>query len=186
VGAVEGWDVFRDNNDSASIVSGGGWSSKEQVGGHARAQVLLNLITGPEQRNDSRDYRNLTDIVVNYWWTEKLEESLNIDWVTEENVPGVGRANAYGPAHYLTYAFNEYVSGTWRTEWFRDQGGARTGVDASWYENTLGVCIKPFPKDKVLKNLLLRPELRWDFADRPAFGGNFNQLTFGCDLIFEF
>jgi hypothetical protein len=133
LGAVAGWDVFRDNNDSATIISGGGWSSKEQVGGHARTQVLLNIITGPEQRNDSRDYRNLTDIVINYWWTEKLSESLNFDWVTEENVPGVGRANAYGLAHYLTYTINDYVSATWRAEWFRDPQGVRTGTAANYY-----------------------------------------------------
>ena len=187
LGVVEGWDVFKDNNDAPTYITGGGWSSKEQIGGHARTQVLLNIITGPEQPDNTSNFRTLADIVINHWWTDKLSESLNIDYLTEENVPGVGRAKAYGLAHYLTYIFSDYVSGTWRVEWFRDDGGARTGVDGSWFENTWGLGVTPFPRDRVLKNLLVRPELRWDFADKPAFGGDHkNQLTLTFDVIFKF
>ena len=187
-GAIEGWDVFRDNNDSASFVSGGGWSTKEQVGGHARAQILLNLITGPEQTNNSRDYRNLTDLVATYSWTDKLTESLNFDWVEEQSVPGVGRENAFGPAHYLTYAFNDYVSATWRTEWFRDEGGSRIGVAGNFAENTLGLTVTPCPADKVWKNLSVRPELRWDNSDQRVFdhGTRENGATAAVDIIFKF
>ena len=186
-GVVEGWDVFNDNNNAHSYVAGGSWSSSEQVGGHAKDQVLFNLITGPEQPDNTSNYRTLMDFIYTHWWTEKLSESVNFDWVTEENVPGYGRVNAYGPAHYLTYIFNDYVSGTWRIEWFRDAQGARTGSDASWYESTWGLGITPFPNDKILKNLLLRPELRWDWADRPVFGDDHsNQLTAAFDVIFKF
>jgi hypothetical protein len=186
-GVVEGWDVFNDNNNAVTYIAGGGWSSKEQVGSHPRAQVLLNVLTGPEQAKNSRDYRTLTDVVLCYYWTDKLSEMVNIDWLTEENVPGVGRANAYGPAHYLTYTFNDYLSATWRIEWFRDDGGSRTGVDCSWYESTWGLGITPCPNDKVLKNLVIRPELRWDWADKDAFGsGRRDLLTAAVDLIFKF
>lgn len=186
-GVAEGWDVFNDNNNGVTYLAGGGWSSSEQIGGHPKDQVLLNVITGPEQPDDSSDYRTLTDVIWTHYWTDKLSESVNFDWLTEENVPGIGRENAYGPAHYLTYVFNDYVSGTWRIEWFRDAEGARIGADASWYESTWGVGITPCPYDKILKNLLLRPELRWDWADRPVFGDDHsNQLTLAFDVIFKF
>ena len=185
-GVVEGWDDFKDNNDGVSYITGGGWSSKDQVGSHPKTQVLLNMVTGPEQANDSRDYRTLTDIVINYWWTEKLSESLNIDWVTEENVPNVGRANAYGPAHYLTYAFNDRVSATWRTEWFRDDKGTRIGAAGNYYENTLGLNLTPWPKHDILKNLSFRPEVRWDNSDQQVFGDSHNMMTVAFDVIFKF
>jgi hypothetical protein len=49
------------------------------------------------------------------------------------------------------------------------------------------VSITPWPNDKILQNLSLRPEVRWDFSDEPAFGGGReNQLTAGMDVIFTF
>jgi hypothetical protein len=186
-GVVEGWDVFNDNNKAASFIAGGGWSSKQQIGGHARTQVLLNIITGPEQPHNTSNNRTLTDVVINHSWTEKLSESLNFDWVTEENVPGVGQENAYGPAHYLTYVFNDYLSGTWRAEWFRDEKGARIGTAGNFFENTWGVTVTPAPTHPILKNLIVRPELRWDVSTKPAFGGDrHNQVTAAVDVIFKF
>lgn len=70
----------------------------------------------------------------------------------------------------------------------RDDDGVRiTGVRASFYEMTWGVAITPWPTDKVLKNLIFRPEFRWDFADQPVFGGGReNQLTAAMDVVFKF
>jgi len=192
VGLVEGWDVVEDNNDAMTWLAGGGWSSKEQIAGHARTQALLNIITGPERPNNTSDYRTLIDVVVNQSWTEKLTESLNVDWLAEERVPGVQRddkrAEAYGAAHYLTYAFCDCVSGSWRLEGMRDDGGWRTGVNGMLYESTWGASITPMPNHPQLKNLILRPEFRWDWSDKAnAFGqGHVNQLTLAMDLIYKF
>jgi hypothetical protein len=189
-GIVEGWDVVEDNNTAVTYLAGGGWSSREQVAGHARTQALLNIITGPERADDDSDYRTLTDVVINQSWTEKLTESLNFDWLAEENVPGIHhkRADAYGAAHYLTYSFNDYVSGTWRFEEMRDDGGWRTGVNGDLYESTFGVSLTPAPHHAQLKNLMLRPEFRCDWSDTPnAFGhGHESQLTLAVDLIYKF
>jgi hypothetical protein len=189
-GIVEGWDVVEDNNTAVTYIAGGGWSSKAQVAGHAQTQALLNIITGPERADDNADYRTLTDAVINQSWTDKLTESLNFDWLAEENVPGIAhkRADAYGAAHYLTYAFNDYVSGTWRLEEMRDDGGWRTGVNADLYESTFGASLTPAPNHAQLKNLVLRPEFRCDWSDNPnAFGhGHESQLTLAVDLIYKF
>ncbi len=93
-GVVEGWDVVEDNNTAETYIAGGGWSSKAQVAGHAQTQALLNIITGPERTDDDSDYRTLTDVVINQSWTEKLTESLNFDWLAEENVPGIAHKRA--------------------------------------------------------------------------------------------
>ena len=191
-GVVEGWDVFRDNNSAMTYLAGGGWSSQEQIAGHARTQALLNIITGPERTDDNSDYRTLVDVIINQSWTEKLSESLNVEWLAEENVPGVKRDNkraeAYGAAHYLTYTFSDYVSGTWRVEGMRDDGGWRTGVNGALYESTWGLSITPAPSHPQLKNLVLRPEFRCDWSDKAnAFGqGHESQLTLAADLIYKF
>ena len=97
-------------------------------------------------------------------------------------------ARSYGVAHYLSYILNDYATGVWRAEWFRDCDGVRlTGVCANFYEMTWGVNVTPWPNHKVLKNLVFRPEFRWDFADQPVFGGDREyQLTAAMDVIFKF
>ena len=187
VAAVEGWDVFEDNNDAWSTMAGTALSSKEQIDGHARATLALNVIAGPEQAGNVSNQRTVADVVGTYWWTSKLIETVNFDYGVEQNVPGVGAAHWYGVANYFTYTINDYLSATWRAEWFRDDGGSRTGTSGNFYENTWGVTITPAPNDPVWKNLLLRPELRWDQSDQPAFGGGRDyQLTLGFDIIFKF
>jgi hypothetical protein len=189
-GIVEGWDVVQDNNTAMTYLGSVGWSSREQIGGHARTQVILTGYTGPERARDDSHYRTLTDVVINQSWTEKLSESLNIDWLLEADVPGIHHelAVAYGAAHYLTYAFNDYVSGTWRFEGMRDDGGWRTGVNGALYESTWGLSITPAPTHPQLKNLLLRPEFRCDWSDKAnAFGwGHESQFTAAADLIYKF
>jgi hypothetical protein len=186
---VDGWDDFNDNNDAHSYISGLGWSSAEQVGGQARASAYFNVITGPEQPGDVNNYRTVVDGSFVYWWTERLSQAVNVDWETEENASASGSvARSYGVAHYLSYIFNDHLTGVWRAEWFRDDAGVRLGSPAaSWYEMTWGVTVTPCPKDKIFKNLVLRPEFRWDFADQPVFGGGReSQLTAAMDMVFRF
>lgn len=185
---VEGWEVWNDNNNAPSYMVGGALSSKEQVEGKAQDTIYWNVITGPEQAHDSEHFRTVIDLTYTHLWSGALSQSINADLGMEPGVPDVGYARWYGLAHYLTYTFNKYASATYRTEWFRDEGGSRTGVDGAWYENTLGLTLTPCPDDKVLKNLSLRPELRWDYCNEAAFGNGdrHNQLTAGIDLVFKF
>jgi hypothetical protein len=51
----------------------------------------------------------------------------------------------------------------------------------------VGLAIKPFPNDKFLSKWLLRPEVRYDYADHSVFNrGDRNQLTFSADVLFTF
>lgn len=186
---ARGWDNFSDSNDSASFMVGGTLGTREEVcAGTPRAGLALNVITGPEQKDDSRDYRTVVDLVGTYRWTEKLTQVVNFDHGTEENGAGASAAHWSGIAHYVTYGFTDCLSGTVRAEWFQDTNGVRTGVQGNLYEITAGVTIQPLPKDAIFKNLYVRPELRWDFTDQDgAFGGGrHHQLTAGFDVIFKF
>ncbi len=68
---VNGWDNFRDNNHAHSYITGVSLSSKEQIDGHSRSQVGLNVITGPEQDGNVNHYRTLLDMTATHWWTAK-------------------------------------------------------------------------------------------------------------------
>jgi hypothetical protein len=186
---VRGWDNFNDSNDSASFMVGGTLGTRQEVcAGTPRASLALNVITGPEQKDNSRDYRTVVDVVGTYRWTEKLTQVVNFDYGTEENGAGASAAHWSGIAHYVTYCFTDCLSGTVRAEWFQDTNGVRTGIQGNLYEITAGLTIQPLPKHAIFKNFYVRPELRWDFTDHDsAFGGGRDdQLTAGFDLIFKF
>jgi hypothetical protein len=209
---VRGWDVFKDNNEGASWMSGFLWSSKSQVGSNPRTSLAFNTIVGPEQFSDPRisghrawhaqpGNRVLLDAVWTYRFTEKLTQVICSDFGYEDNVPGATNhlgisrtrdSDWEGIAYYLNYVFNDYVNATGRAEWFRDHYGVRTGFPGNFFGITTGVNITPCPKDKYLKNLLVRPELRWDFSsNNEPFAGRSPgsgecQMTAAIDMIYKF
>jgi len=72
-----------------------------------------------------------------------------------------------------------------RAEWFRDQNGFRYEAgEAGYYTVTLRL------NWKLLSFQMLRPELRYDWADSaaPAYaqGSRDNQLLIGADAVVEF
>ena len=106
--------------------------------------------------------------------------------------------DVWGAAFYTSYVFNDYLTGNIRMEKFHDFANdfvvanpVGTGVPSvNVYEITLGLSIKPFPKDPILKNLLIRPETRYDYSEDHVFqAGNSSfrdQCTFAADVIFSF
>jgi len=208
---VRGWDTFKDNNRGASWMSGFLWSSKDLCGTNPKTQLGFNFIGGPEQFSSPRfsglgtwhnnpGNRYVWDAVWTYRYTEKLTQVVNGDIGFEEDVPITVNhnkevrkrdANWYGVAYYLNYVFNDYVNATVRGEWFEDHVGARTGFQGDFYEVTTGVTITPFPCDPWLKDLIIRPEIRWDWsANNEPFAGEHShqtwQMTAGIDLIYKF
>jgi hypothetical protein len=189
IGAVEGWDEFQPRNDGWSEIGGLALAGAEQLDNHPRDQFYFNLITGPEEQGDAHDNRTVLDFVLTHYWTSPLSSTINADWGEEQGISPTGGSNHwYGVAHYLTYVINDYVSATWRTEWFRDQTGSRIGVPGNFAENTLGLNITPRPADKIWKNLSIRPEIRWDNSDQRVFehGTEQNGVTAAVDIIFKF
>ena len=162
-------------------------SGKAKIEEEPRTKFFMNLITGPEQEGDTQNYRTVLDATLIYLWTANLSQTVNVDFGHEENVPDAGDADWEGIAHYLTYVFSDCVSTTMRAEWFRDDDGARTGFSGDFYELTWGFRLTPWPRHRVLKNMTLRPEIRWDFSPNDeVFSGRHNQLTAAIDVIQSF
>jgi len=121
-------------------------------------------------------------------------------------------AEWFAVAPYLSYKWNSYVTWNLRGEWYRDQGGATVGatlgsyattagvpttaISADYYEATLNAQIHPFPTNDWLQWLQLRPEIRYDYASRPAYNavhnssvtgfGDYSEFTFAMDAIMQF
>ena len=194
---VRGWDDFKDNNEGASFMGGFVLSTKELTGSLPRDQLCLNVIAGPELSGAGwNGNRFLLDTVWTHRWTQKLTQLVNADYgyqvgapntINSENVVEPGDAFWYGVAYYLNYVFNDSVSATGRAEWFRDARGYRTGYVGNFFEVTAGVSLTPFPKNRLLNGLQIRPELRADWSDNNApFNGNDWQMTAAFDVIYRF
>jgi hypothetical protein len=180
-GLVKGWDVWNDNNNALSHMIGIYGSSPDEKFSH-----WVNLITGPEADDNSSDYRTVLDIGLGYLWTERLSQTINIDYGIEKDAaPGGGDAGWWGIANYFTYTFNPELASTLRFEYFRDDDGTRLGYSADMYEVTFGLDIRP----EGLTNVRFRPEIRWDHAAgaTPFDGGSDgDQVTLAMDIIFTF
>jgi Putative beta-barrel porin-2, OmpL-like. bbp2 len=91
----------------------------------------------------------------------------------------------YSLVHYLTYQLDDEWALGVRGEWFKDQSGFRYGYgESGLYDVTVGVNWKPKAW------LLVRPELRYDWADGAVApfdsGRQFNQVLLGVDAVIQF
>lgn len=183
-GIFRGWDQsIDDNNDAPSYEGRVTWTSKDK-----KWMVSNNIVTGPEQADDSSDFRTVWDLVLCYTpdpngpWTFML----NSDYAYE-SLPANQDTQWYGIAGYAGYKLNNTYTLNSRLEWFHDEDGTRIGLAGSYYEGTLGVSIHPFSSG-LASNLIIRPEIRYDYSENAFFdGGNdHNQITAAVDMIFNF
>lgn len=184
---VEGWDVFKDNNHAWTFLAGGTLESREKMGDSPRYSLTMLADTGPEEPDNTRDYRTLAEVIFTQWLTARLAQTVNTDIGVEPQAVDDKTAEWGGIAYYLSYVLNDYATPACRIEWFRDVRGFLTGYPGSFFDLTFDTAITPLPSHPILKDLLVRPEIRWDFASAGAFGGGRRcQLTLGFDTIYKF
>jgi hypothetical protein len=166
-----------------------------------KTSIVFVMTEGPEfptgfghdlPKGDSSHWWTALDLVATQKITDKLSLGLGVDYVYASQIPGLtgGGKQWGGVAGYASYAFDPHFTLNTRLEWYKDAAkGFSTGasVRANYYEATVGVAIKPFPKDNILSKWLLRPEIRYDHADHSVFNsGDRNQWTFSADALFTF
>jgi hypothetical protein len=195
-GFTRGWNAsLSDGNSSLDFLGRVTFTPSDKT------TVIFVMTEGPEfpsgtGRNlppgDNSDFWTALDLVVTQKINDKLSLGLGLDYVEAPHIPGLpgGVKQWGGVAGYASYALDSRFTLNTRLEWYKDAAnGFSTGapVSADYSAVTVGVAIKPFPKDKILSNLLIRPEARYDCSDQPVFaGGEHNQLTFNLDVIFKF
>jgi Putative beta-barrel porin-2, OmpL-like. bbp2 len=90
-------------------------------------------------------------------------------------------AYSIGLNQYLFYKLSDCWKAGGRFEWWKSDVFSPND-SVSYYEATLGVNYKPHA------NVVLRPEVRWDWTDNESVIGipNYDQTVFGIDAIFTF
>jgi len=182
-GITRGWDqAFEDNNSAIDFLGQVKWAANKDT------TLIFNLSVGPQRTNNNDDYRYVLDFVFTTTISDQLSVAANADFGWEDNAALDGdTAYWWGIAGYAGYKINDNFTLNGRAEWFHDDDGARTGIsNINLYEFTVGLNVKPLPKDRWGQYLQIRPEFRWDFSQKDVFDGftDDNQLTFGVDVIY--
>jgi hypothetical protein len=169
---------FKDNNDAVSFLGSLNWVINKDM-----ALYIANS-TGPEQPGDNSDYRTTWDATF-YWQASPKCKFLANGYFLYD---AAGAANGdsgylYSVALLSSYEMCREAIFKIRGEYLHDQDGVRIPAGTSLYEVTVGLDVIPFAKDPWLRNLIVRPEFRADFASDPVFQGESHQYTFGIDAI---
>jgi hypothetical protein len=170
--------AFKDNNDAVSFLGSVNWVINKQM-----ALYIANS-TGPEQPDNNGDYRTTWDATFYWQATDRCRFLANGYFLYD----GAGAADGgsgylYSLALLGSYDMCKEATFKVRGEYFHDQDGVRVPAGTSLYEVTAGLDITPFARDPWGKNLILRPEVRFDFSDDDVFDGESHQYTFGIDAI---
>ena len=195
-GMTRGWNQStRDSNGTSDFLGRVIFTPSDKT------TIIFVMTEGPEYpiavgnnvpAGDNKDWWTALDLVITQKITDKLKLGLGLDYVETPKIPSLkdGAKQWGGLAGYASYVINSYFTLNSRLEWYQDAaGGFSTGapVGANYYASTLGVAIKPFPNNKIFSNLLFRPEVRYDYSNRPVFNSNeHNQWTFSMDTVFNF
>ena len=196
LGTTLGWNQsLRDSNGALDFLGRVTFTPSNKT------SVIFVMTEGPEfpvavghnlPPGDSSHWWTALDLVITQKITDKLSLGLGLDYVETPNIPGLpeGVKRWGGVAGYASYTFDPHFTLNTRLEWYDDAANGFSNaapVGANYYEATLGASIKPFPEDKTLSHLLLRPEIRYDHSDRSVFStGKRDQLTFSMDALVTF
>ena len=135
----------------------------------------------------------MQSVVIDTAMTDNLNYIFQTDYLDTEDPTGARARNTFGINQYLIYGISDCWAAGLRAEWWNvatEQFGAGSG-NTDVYSLTGGLNYRPHA------NVLIRPEIRWDWikedaADLDAAGVTFNegnkssQAAFGVDTIFLF
>ena len=91
-----------------------------------------------------------------------------------------GDANAVGISNYLFKTVNDCTTLGARFEWLNSDGLAADGVNEDLYELTLGM------NYRWCANLMVRPELRWDWSEDADTSAKDDQFSYATSAILTF
>ncbi|MCC7349168.1 MAG: porin [Phycisphaerales bacterium] len=180
-GISRGWDdALEDKNDAMDLLGRVTYQLTPKT------SMLLAMTAGPERSGNNGIWRTTLDGMINHQVNDDLKLGGEGLWVMDGGMESAW----FGIAGYAQYrpCGSRHIALNLRAEWFVDETGAIYGTSANLYEVTLGLGITPMPDDRYGKNLMIRPEIRGDYAQNDFFDGgteNF-QFTAAIDAIYSF
>ena len=196
-GYTLGWDSgFEDNGDS--YLGGVSLAVTEDVTltyasimGRFSRPRNPNLGTGFLGSQSETGYMH--SIVANMALTNQLSYIFQTDYLDTENADGSTARNTFGINQYMIYNLSDCWAAGVRAEWWNvaDSQLAGGGGNTDIYSFTAGLNFRPHA------NVLIRPEIRWDWIKEDAAalnladvqfneGNRSSQASFGMDTIFLF
>lgn len=184
-GITRGWNQsINDNNSAIDFLGEVTYALTD------KDNLIVNVSEGPQATHDNHDYWTVVDVVFTHQLSDQIKLTFNGDYGDAPHALGTKSAQWFGAAGYIAWTLNKYVTLNGRGEWYRDNDGFTlgTGKGLNVYEGTVGVAITPFPDNSIAKNLIVRPEVRYDYADHGFFDGGIKngQFQAAIDAIFSF
>jgi hypothetical protein len=153
---VNGWNNVEENNGGKTFGVTLGLTPTPKL------SIVQNYMTGPEQPNDNKHYRHLSDTTATYSFNKQWAVMGNYDYGIDTLTTG-GKVHWQGAAGYLRYAPTERLAFTPRYEWFDDHDGFSTGTAQRVKEFTIT------GEYKLRPSLITRFEVRRDWSNQPFF-----------------
>lgn len=193
-GVNQGWDDVKDTNSAKAGELGVSFSPNKMISLIAMTHFGRERVAGLTKDEfpaafQPEGQRKLLDAVLTINATDKLTFVLNYDTASQANTStftGAGTSKWNGLAGYANYQFNDQWRLSFRTEYFNDKQGYRTGVIQKWKENTLTLAWLP------TKPIELRGEVRRDrsnvasFLDRDNVTGRNTNTSYGLQFLYKF
>lgn len=189
-GISRGWDTtLKDNNGTIDGLAGFTWTV------NPTDTLAVNFISGPDQAGNNSRYRSLIDATLTHKIADNLSVSVNGDYAYEAGSLSATKTGSdaqwWGLAGYVGYTICPQLTLNGRVEYFNDDDGARLAGavgGAGVFEATVGVAVTPFPDNTYAKNLVIRPEVRFDYASKNFFdnGTGREQWTAAIDAYYKF
>lgn len=161
-GVVNGWNNVTENNTGKTVMGSVTYKPTGAV------SIIENYIGGPEQANDSTDWRHLSDTVVSYTVNPTVSLMANYDY-GRDTVGGF--VNTWqGIAGYAKIQANKWIAVVPRVEYFKDANALMTGTVQNLTDATLTLEVK------AADNFLWRVEYRGDFSNQSTFTDDIGAL----------
>ena len=195
LGVSRGWDqALEDNNDGVSFFGRVAYTFSPET------RLVGAFIFGPEQNDDSRNYRTAVDVTLSHAVNPDLTLLFDAVYGFQTDgtfldfgpggVPVLEEEDAqwYGISAYAIQRINDNFTAAARVEVYRDEDAYTTAVAQTLYEATVGLTITPFPNDPYGQFFKIRPEVRYDYSTENFFDGfsKHYQITAAVDAIFNF
>jgi hypothetical protein len=152
---ANGWDNVQDNNSGKTL-------GAQLIYKAGPATVYLNGVAGPEQADETGNWRTVGDVVATATFGPAMI-GVNADYGVEQEATADGdSASWYGAALYGKYAIAPSFDLAGRVEYFDDPDGVR-GIGTSVFEGTVT------PSLKLGDAVVLRADFRLDVASDDIF-----------------
>jgi len=178
-----GWDQVTDVNTSKTVMARLGLTPDDKT------LVALTGYVGPEQPHNNSNERSGANLVASRKLTGAATAQLQLDYGREDHAaPNGGQATWYAAGVWFTYDLTAAATLALRGDYMDDRDGARTSGVLGFPANN-GIRLGGATATLNIKHwshALLRPEIRFEHATLPVFGGNTDQFSAGAAISYMF